>query len=268
VKCRRHALSFLLKTRAIGVTLIVALLVLWEASVRLEWIDSPLWPAFSTVLAALWEQLLHDDLVRNIWRSLERMFIGYAIAALLGVGAGLLMGYSAFFYRLLEPITETLRPIPSPAYIPIAILFLGIGDEMKIFMIALACLFPILLNTYSGVRSVDPVQINTGRTFGLTRQQILWEIVFPASAPYIFTGLRISLAVALILTVISEMVAANDGIGYYILHMQRSFLVAPMYAGIVTLALLGYGLNQIFVLVEHWTLRWYFISTSANDGER
>lgn len=259
-------MNWLLKTRAIGVLLIVVLLVIWELSARLRWIESPLWPTFSAVLVALWEQMARDELLHHIVSTLRRMFIGYGIAAVLGVGLGLLMGYYRFFYRLMEPLTEALRPVPSPAYIPIAILFLGIGDEMKIFVIMLGCLFPILLNTYSGVRSVDPVQVNTGRTFGLNRRKILWEIVFPASAPHVFTGLRISLAVALILAVIAEMVAANDGVGYFILYMQRSFHVAPMYAGIVTLAVLGYALNQVFLLVERVVLRWHHIATaSANE---
>lgn len=259
-------MNYLRQSNAIGVALIAALLIVWELSARLHWVDSPLWPPFSGVLLAWWDQLVRDDLLHNVWMSLKRMFIGYFLAALAGTGIGLLMGYSRFVYRLLEPITEVLRPIPSPAYIPIAILFLGIEDQMKIFIIFFGCVFPILLNTYSGVRSLDPVQINTGRTFGLNRRQILAQIVVPASAPYIFTGLRISLAVALILVVIAEMVAANDGIGYYILHMQRSFQVAPMYAGIITLAVVGYGLNRVFLLIEHWCLYWHHIATATQEG--
>jgi ABC-type nitrate/sulfonate/bicarbonate transport system permease component len=255
-------MTSLLRSRAIGVLLMVALLVLWELSARLHWVDSPLWPPFSTVLSAWWDQLFHEDLLRNVGSTLKRMFAGYGMAALVGIALGLLMGYYKFWYWLMEPITEALRPVPSPAYIPIAIMFLGIGDQMKIFVIMLGCLFPILLNTYSGVRAVDPVQINTGRTFGLNRRKILWEIVFPSAAPHIFTGLRISLGVALILAVIAEMVAANDGIGYLILYMQRSFAVAPMYAGIVTLALLGYLLNRIFLAIEHFVLRWHYIATA------
>ena len=254
-------MNFLVRSKAIGVALMIALLVLWELSASLKWIDSPLWLPFSTVLAAAWRELTQGNLIANFWASLKRMFVGYALATLVGVGLGLMMGYFRFCYRLLEPLIEALRPIPSPAYIPIAILFLGIGDEMKVFTIMLGCVFPILLNTYSGVRAVDPVQINTGRTFGLNRLQILWQIVVPSSAPYIFTGMRISLAVALILTVISEMVAANDGIGYFILYMQRSFRVAPMYAGIIALAVVGYALNQLFLLIERWIIDWHYIAT-------
>ncbi len=132
------------------------------------------------------------------------------------------MGSIALVYRLLEPLTEFIRPIPAAAYIPVAILFLGIGNEMKIFVVFLACLFPILLNTYGGVRGVDPVLIDTGRTFGVSRFKALCQIVFPAALPSILTGMRISLGIALIVVVVAEMIAGNSGIGYYILDMQRS----------------------------------------------
>ena len=260
-------MRLLARTNASGVALILGLLALWELSAQLKWVDSPLWPPFSRVLVAWVEQLVVNDLVANVGMSLRRMFLGYVAAAIVGVGVGLLMGCFRACYRLLEPLTEVLRPIPSPAYIPIAILFLGIGDQMKVFMIMLACVFPILLNTYSGVRSVDPVQIATGRTFGLGRAQILRQIILPAASPAIFTGLRISLAVSLILAVISEMVAANDGIGYFILHMERSFQVAPMYAGIITLAVVGYALNWLFLVVERWALAWHHIATAPTGGE-
>jgi ABC-type nitrate/sulfonate/bicarbonate transport system permease component len=168
------------------------------------------------------------------------------------------MGYVRFFYNLLEPITEVLRPIPSPAYLPIMILFLGIDDEMKIFMIAFATVFPVLLNTYSGVRSVDPIQLQTARTFGVSGRKLLLQVVLPASAPFIFTGMRISLAVALIVMVISEMVAASSGIGYFILSAQRGFKIRDMFAGVLTLAMLGYVLNRLFLLIENRVLAWHY----------
>jgi ABC-type nitrate/sulfonate/bicarbonate transport system permease component len=124
-------------------------------------------------------------------------------------------------------------------------------------MVAFASFFPILLNTVTGVRSVDPVLVDTGRTFGLNRAQIIWRIMLPAAAGYILTGMRISLAIALIVTVIAEMVAGNSGIGFYILNAQRSYLVPEMYAGVIALALLGFGLNKGFVALERMALRWH-----------
>jgi ABC-type nitrate/sulfonate/bicarbonate transport system permease component len=185
------------------------------------------------------------------------MFVGYLIGITLGVAVGLAMGSFRVIYNLLEPITEILRPIPSPAYVPIAILFLGIDDEMKIFMIAFSAFFPVLLNTYSGVRSVDPVQLQTAKTFGVKGRRLLWQIVLPSAAPYIFTGMRVSLAVALIVMVVSEMVAASNGIGYSVLAAQRGFKVKEMFAGVVTLALVGYCLNRIFLAIENRVLAWH-----------
>jgi len=198
--------------------------------------------------------------------SLWRMFAGYFIGIGLGVLLGLLMGSYRTFYNLLEPITEILRPIPSPAYVPIAILFLGIDDEMKIFMIAFSAFFPVLLNTYSGVRSVDPVQLQTAKTFGVKGSRLLWQIVLPSAAPFIFTGMRVSLAVALIVMVISEMVAASNGIGYFVLAAQRGFKVREMFAGVVTLAVIGYVLNRVFLAIENRVLAWHHGSTQQQKN--
>jgi ABC-type nitrate/sulfonate/bicarbonate transport system permease component len=173
------------------------------------------------------------------------------------------MGTIPMVYRLLEPITEFIRPIPSSAYIPVAILFLGIGNEMKVFVIFLACMFPILLNTYGGVRGIDSVLIDTGRTFGLSRVKALWQIILPASLPSILTGMRISLGIALIVAVVAEMITGNSGIGYFILDMQRIFRVPEMFAGIFTLGLLGFLINFIFLRVEGHFLRWRGISVET-----
>jgi ABC-type nitrate/sulfonate/bicarbonate transport system permease component len=215
-------------------------------------------PRVSSILVTWWQLMVSGELPGEVLASLWRMFAGYFIGVTLGVGLGLLMGYVRFFYNLLEPVTEMLRPIPSPAYLPIVILFLGIDDEMKIFMIAFATLFPVLLNTYSGVRSVDPIQLQTARTFGVAGRRLLTQVVLPAASPYIFTGMRVSLAVALIVMVISEMVAASSGIGYFILSAQRGFKIRDMFAGVLTLALLGYALNRLFLAIENRVLAWHY----------
>jgi ABC-type nitrate/sulfonate/bicarbonate transport system permease component len=245
-------------TRLVGVAFIVVLLVLWEIAAATAFFPPMSFPRISAILVTWWELVVSGELPSQVLPSLWRMFAGYFIGVALGVGLGLLMGYVRFFYNLLEPITEVLRPIPSPAYLPIVILFLGIDDEMKIFMIAFATLFPVLLNTYSGVRSVDPIQLQTARTFGVTGRRLLTQVVLPAASPYIFTGMRVSLAVALIVMVISEMVAASSGIGYFILSAQRGFKIRDMFAGVLTLALLGYALNRLFLAIENRVLAWHY----------
>jgi ABC-type nitrate/sulfonate/bicarbonate transport system permease component len=241
----------------LGFLLIALLLLLWEVSGIMRWVDPFSLPRVSSVAATLWDLVRSGELPREVAYSLWRMFVGYGIGVILGIVVGLLMGSFRLVHHLLEPITEILRPIPSPAYVPIAILFLGIDDEMKVFMIAFSAFFPVLLNTFSGVRSVDPVQLGTANTFGVRGAKLLWQIVLPSAAPYIFTGMRVSLAVALIVMVISEMVAASNGIGYFILAAQRGFKVREMFAGVVTLAVIGYSLNRIFLLIENRVLAWY-----------
>jgi ABC-type nitrate/sulfonate/bicarbonate transport system permease component len=248
------------RTRWSGLALIVLLLAGWEALARSGTLATVAFPPFTRVFEALWALVSSGQIAGLLLPSLQRLAIGYLVALVLGVAFGVLMGYFRAAYALLEPITEVLRPIPSPAYVPIAILFLGLGDEMKIFTIAFSCFFPILLNTYSGVRSVDVVQINTARTFGKSAAATLRKVILPAALPQIFTGMRISLAIALIMVVISEMVASVDGIGYFILNAQRSFRVPDMYAGVITLGLLGYALNVLFVRLERRVLRWHIES--------
>jgi len=246
------------QTRWLGVAFIAVLLVAWEIAAASGTMPSLSFPRMSDVLVAWWNITVSGELPRELADSLWRMFAGYFIGVALGVLLGLLMGYIRFFYNLLEPITEVLRPIPSPAYLPIVILFLGIDDEMKIFMIAFASLFPVLINTYSGVRSVDPIQLQTARTFGVSGRKLVWQVVLPAASPYIFTGMRISLAVALIVMVISEMVAASSGIGYFILSAQRGFKIKEMFAGVLTLAVVGYVLNRLFLVIENRVLAWHY----------
>ena len=251
----------LFRTRWSGLALIGVLLVLWEFLARSGWLSTVAFPPFSRVFDALWDLTATGQIAGLLLPSLERLFIGYLFALFFGVLFGIAMGYFRAAYVLFEPLTEVLRPIPSPAYVPIAILFLGLGNEMKIFTIAFSCFFPILLNTYSGVRAVDVIQINTARTFGKGAGATLRKVILPAALPQIFTGMRISLAIALIMVVISEMVASVDGIGYFILNAQRSFRVADMYAGVVTLGLLGYALNALFVRLERFVLRWHIDAT-------
>jgi ABC-type nitrate/sulfonate/bicarbonate transport system permease component len=245
-------------TRLVGVAFIGLLLVLWEIAAARAIFPPMSFPRVSAILVTWWQLVVSGELPGEVLASVWRMFAGYFIGVAFGGGLGVLMGRVRFFYNLLEPITEALRPIPSPAYLPIVILFLGIDDEMKIFMIAFATLFPVLLNTYSGVRSVDPIQLQTARTFGVAGRKLLTQVVLPAASPYIFTGMRVSLAVALIVMVISEMVAASSGIGYFILSAQRGFKIRDMFAGVLTLALLGYVLNHLFLAIENRVLAWHY----------
>jgi ABC-type nitrate/sulfonate/bicarbonate transport system permease component len=224
-------------------------------------LKSPTWPPVTRILEAWADNVLDGTIPGHMLATLWRQMLGYVLAALIGIVLGLLMGYYRPLYNLFEPLVEVLRPIPGPAYLPILVLFVGIGHEMKVVLVLLASVFPILLNTYSGVRSIDHVQFDTARTLGLTTLQTFRELVIPAASPQILTGMRISLAISLILAILGEMIVSNDGLGYFVLLSQRTFRVPDMYAGIFTLALFGYLLNRLFLLVERSLLRWHYESS-------
>lgn len=240
-----------------GLAVLVGCLALWEVLARQSTALAAYFPPASAVLATLATIIGNGELLTHVAASLWRFAQGYALAATLAVGAGLCFGLWRPLYALFEPLIELLRPMPSPATIPIAILFLGIGDQMKVAVTVYACSWPILLNTIDGVRAIDSVLMNTAATFRLSPWERFWKVVLPAASPQIVTGLRVSLAIALILVTTSEMVVSNDGLGFYILDRQRSFQIPEMYAAIVALALIGYALNWLFLTVDGWAMAWH-----------
>jgi len=243
-------------SRGSGVVLIVLLLGFWQFS-ALYIMDTPTWPPVTRIFAAWYENIADGTIIKHLLATLWRQMLGYGLAVVLGISLGLAIGYYLIVYNLLEPLIEVFRPIPGPAYLPVLVLFVGIGHEMKVVLILVASFFPILLNTYGGVRSIDPVQFDTARTLGLTTLQTLREVVLPAASPQILTGMRISLAISLILAILSEMIVSNDGLGYFTLLAERTFKVPEMYAGIFTLALFGYVLNRLFLMGEARLIRWH-----------
>jgi len=243
-------------SRGSGVVLIVLLLGFWQFS-ALYIMDTPTWPPVTRIFVAWYENIADGTIIKHLLATLWRQMLGYGLAVVLGISLGLAIGYYRIVYNLLEPLIEVFRPIPGPAYLPVLVLFVGIGHEMKVVLILVAAFFPILLNTYGGVRSIDPVQFDTARTLGLTTLQTLREVVLPAASPQILTGMRISLAISLILAILSEMIVSNDGLGYFTLLAERTFKVPEMYAGIFTLALFGYVLNRLFLMGEARLIRWH-----------
>jgi ABC-type nitrate/sulfonate/bicarbonate transport system permease component len=253
---KRAVLLWFETSRGSGVILILALLCFWQLS-ALYIMDTPTWPPVTSVFAAWFENIADGTLGVHLLATLWRQMTGYWLAVAVGISLGLAIGYYRFAYNLLEPLIEVFRPIPGPAYLPVLVLFVGIGNEMKVVLVFIASLFPILLNTYGGVRSIDPVQFDTARTLGLTTWQTLREVVLPAASPQILTGMRISLAISLILAILSEMIVSNDGLGYFTLLAERTFKVPNMYAGIFMLATLGYVLNRLFLIGEAKLIRWH-----------
>jgi ABC-type nitrate/sulfonate/bicarbonate transport system permease component len=255
----RPTLAGLASGRLSGFLLVLALLALWEVSARLHWVNSQSWPSFSAVVAATWRGLASGELSGILASSLKRMFVGYFVGGGIGVIVGVLLGMVRILDRLVTPVTEALRPLPIPAIVPPLILFLGLDDALKIFVVAFSVFFPVLVSTVGGVRSIDEVLLATANTFGTKRLRVLTRVVLPAAAPAILAGLRIALPLALITTVVAEMIAGSAGIGYYILLTQYSLRPDQMYAAVLCLAVVGYLLNRGFVMLERRILHWYVV---------
>ncbi|MEA2379304.1 MAG: hypothetical protein QOK00_1857 [Thermoleophilaceae bacterium] len=219
--------------------------------------DTYYFPPLTDILSTFADTWLFERVGSDVVPSLERMGLGFAIAVVIAVTAGLLLGMSRRARIAAAPIVEFLRAIPPPALLPFAILVIGVGSSMKVFIIAFVCIWPILLNTIDGVRGIDPTLDDTTRVYGISSRDRIWRVMLPAATPQIFAGMRTSLSLALILMVISEMVASTNGIGYFVLQSQRTFAIPEMWSGILLLGILGYVLNGGFTLIERRLLRWH-----------
>jgi ABC-type nitrate/sulfonate/bicarbonate transport system permease component len=247
------------RTRWVGlgleVTVPLAALVLWAVLSANS--DTYYFPPLTDILETFADTWLFERVGSDVVPSLARMGAGYAIAVVVAIGAGLLLGLSRRARIATGPIVEFLRAIPPPALLPFAILVIGVGNSMKVFIIAFVCIWPVLLNTIDGVRGIDPTLEDTTRVYGISRRDRVWRVMLPAASPQIFAGMRTSLSLALILMVISEMVASTNGIGYFVLQSQRTFAIPEMWSGILLLGILGYVLNGGFMLIERRVLRWH-----------
>lgn len=205
---------------------------------------------------ALVRMVTSEDLTRHILPSVYRVAVGYSLAAGAGILLGVAIGFAGRIEPWVRPTIEFLRAIPPPAILPLALFAIGTGDAMRIFVIAFGCLWPILLNSMDGARRTDRLYVDVARVSGWGTPRILRSVVFPASLPQIFAGLRVSLAIGFIMMVISEMIGASSGLGFRILESQRSLRVADTYAGVLAIGILGWAFNLILVAVENRAIGW------------
>lgn len=226
------------------------LVAAWEAGVDSRLIDPLFLPAPSEMALAFWSAARSGELWINIAVSLWRIVLGFATAAALAIPLGLALGYSARLRSYLMGLVELMRPVPPIALIPVAMLWLGIGNASKIAIIAYACFWPLLLNVILGVEEIPPLLDRAAKTMGIRGHRYFLKILIPAALPKIIVGLRISAAIAFVVVVAAEMVAATSGLGYMILDAERTFRSSLMFVGIVLLSLLGFLLNIALVQAE------------------
>jgi ABC-type nitrate/sulfonate/bicarbonate transport system permease component len=252
--------GFLERSRAPGWLIVIGLLALWEIVARTVPGFSNYLPPLSEVLRALWALTVSGEMPLQILATLQKIALGFLVGVVLGIPIGVPIGFFRPLYELAEPTLELLRPAPAIAILPLAVLLFGLDLTMQTVVIAWAAVWPILTAACDGVRNVDPVLIDTARAYGYGRWKILRRIVLPAATPYMMAGLRLAVTISLILAIFVEMYTAGAGLGYSLAHYREAIRIPEVYATILTVAMLGYALNALFLRVEARLIGWYIAS--------
>ena len=248
--------------RSVGVRLLpwlvpVALVVFWQVASSLGWLSTRVLPAPVDVVKAFWTLTLSGELWTHVKVSAGRALAGLAIGGGLGLVLGLLTGSVRFFETLLDSSIQMVRNIPALALIPLVILWFGIDESAKLFLIAVSVFFPIYLNTFHGIRNVDLQLIEMGRTYGLSRWQLYREVILPGALSSILVGLRFSLGLMWVILIVAETISAQAGIGYLTMNAREFLQTDIVLVGILLYALLG-KLADVFARgLEQWWLRWH-----------
>lgn len=262
------------KLREIGVGMIAPAVVIavWQAVTMLGWVNPQVLPSPLAVVSKWFEYLLplqphtegswimwalSGELIIDSATSMYRVLLGFVIGAGLALPLGLSMGASERVYSWFNPLVQLLRPIPPIAYIPLAILWFGLGNPPAVFLIALGAFFPVLMNTIAGVRQVDGIYLRAARNLGASGSTMFLRIILPAAVPYILSGVRIGMGTAFIVVIVSEMIAVNNGLGFRILEAREYFWSDKIMAGMITIGMLGLAIDVGMNRLNNYLLRWH-----------
>jgi NitT/TauT family transport system permease protein len=229
----------------------------WQLIVALEIVDATFLPSIGAIVAAFWDMTRNGDILINLWTSVYRAFVGLAMGSALGIAIGLIMATSRRANGFFGPLVATTYSLPKSSLVPLFILWFGIGDLTNILTVILACLLPVVVSTYHGVKAVPPVLVWSAQAMGTPRGSILWRVLFPASLLSILTGVRIALGFCFVLTISAEMIAAKTGIGKLIFLYGENGAYAHMFGGILAIVLVAYAADRAFVALMYHLLRWH-----------
>lgn len=244
--------------RWVGVAVLAGIFVLWELLVQSGLVSANQIPPPSDIAVALRSELSEGELAQQVLITARRLLIGYLLAVAIGIPLGFALGRWKLLHAAFDPIIEFARPMPVVAILPIAIFMLGLGDVMACSVIAFASGWIVLLHAMDGIRGVDPVLLDTGRVFRISGWRQFVTIILPAAAPHTFTGLRIGLGIAVIVTVVIELISGfGGGLGAYIGLQQGALALPESYAGIVLTGIVGYAIGRGFLAVERRLMAWH-----------
>ncbi|MCM3626816.1 ABC transporter permease [Paenibacillus glycanilyticus] len=235
---------------------LVLLALVWEFAPLTGFADPAFLPPFTDVIQALWNLILSGELFHHFAASMVRSLSGFALALVIAIPLGLTIGWYPLARELLNPVMELFRNTAALALLPVFMLILGIGETSKIAIVLFACTWPILLNTIAAVGNVDPLLIKSARSMNISSFKLFVKVILPASVPTIFTGIRMAGTGAILVLIAAEMVGAKEGLGYLITYSQYNFEIPEMFAGILTIALLGLIINQGLSMMERKLSKW------------
>lgn len=235
---------------------IVVMLLVWEAIARSGAVNPRLFPGLGAIGEQALQLLRGPQLGLHLGASMTRVALGFGLAVLIGVPLGVLMSRSARFGRAIEPVFSLGYPVPRIALYPIAVFVFGIGHFSKVVLVALECLYPIAVQTYYGTRGVNRLYLWSAQNMGATPAQVFWKVIAPAAAPQVFSGLRIALPVAFIVTVLTEMISSTEGLGWLILYASASLVQARVFASVVIVAVIGFSVDRLLAAFRNRVIFW------------
>jgi len=235
----------------------VGLIIVWQLLSQLGLIPTRILPAPTQIVEAAFRLAGTGELTRNIGISLYRALVGFAIGGGIGLFLGVLNGLSKPAELLLDGSLQMVRNIPHLALIPLVILWFGIGDQARIFLVILGVFFPIYINTFAGIRSIEPNLLEMGRVYGLKRQELFWQIVVPGALPSMLVGLRYALGLMWLTLIVAETIAANSGIGYMAMNAREFMQTDVVVLSILLYAVLGKLADSIVRVLEKQLLAWH-----------
>jgi ABC-type nitrate/sulfonate/bicarbonate transport system permease component len=234
----------------------VIFLIVWELVARFVVKKMVLIPPASHVFESLYQMTMSGEIFVHSFHSILRVLSGFFIAASVGIPVGFMMGWYKYIDKLLDTSVHMLRPIPATAWVPASILFFGVGNRPALFLVFIGTVWPLLLNTISGIKSVDRIYIWAAQTMGAREKDLLRKVVLPAALPEVFTGVRIAMGVAWTCVIVAELLAVRSGLGYLI--MESRLIVRPdkVFAGMVMIAIIGLGLDYSTRVTMSVLLKW------------
>lgn len=242
--------------KILGLIIPVLLVFVWQMSGEIGLVNQSILPLPSNLLTVLVNIISDGTLFLHISVSLRRVLLGYFVGAGCGIILGVLLGLFPLAETLLNVILEIFRPIPILAWVPVLILWAGIGESSKIITIAIGSFWSVLLNTTDGVRNVDEKYKEVAKIYMKSKKDTVFSVILPAALPSIFTGLRIGVGSAWLSVIGAEMVAASSGLGYYITYNREVMKPARMYVGVFTVGVIGWIINMLIRYIERRMLRW------------